>query len=53
MALTNEELIALGRKVVGQREKDKARGKAASKSLRELKNNHLDEYKALLKKYSS
>ena len=53
MALTNEGLIALGKKVVAQREKDKAKGRASSKALRELKNNHLDEYNSLLKKYSS
>lgn len=47
---TNEELIELGRKALVQKDKDKARTKAAATAVRMLINAHKDEYQGYLKK---
>lgn len=47
---TNEELIALGKKVLAQKEKDKVRAKAAAKAVRTLIQAHQAEYDELLGK---
>lgn len=46
--LTDAELIALGKKVIAQRDKDKTRGKATAKAVARLKAAHLPEFKGYL-----
>ena len=50
MPSTNEELIALGKKALIAREKDKVRTRATAEAVRQLVNAHRDEYESYLAK---
>ena len=47
---TNEELIALGKKVLAQKEKDKTRAKATAVAIQKLIAAHQEEYAGYLPK---